>query len=77
MDSEQTIKAKARQSAQNAPKADPKTASAALIEAKESAQSRLSAQKATVLGENIHHDRAQVLSEFDDPARHTYKDGER
>jgi hypothetical protein len=76
MTTEQSLKAAARRSAQAGPKADPETAAQALDDAKSVRDSQRPAQKlsATLLddevGENNHHDKDQVISEFDDPTAH-------
>lgn len=71
--SAQAMKAAARESAKNAPKANPKIAVKALADAEVLRKKRLPAQKlsATPLkdaaGDNRHHPKDQILSEFDGP----------
>ena len=76
MTTEQKMKAAARESAKDAPKADPKTASRAV----EDAQARSSRRPAQPIyatqnedrsAEDLHHDKDQIVSEFDDPAANT------
>ena len=71
--SEQTMKAAARESAKTAPKTDPRVAAEAINDAQSSRRSNRPAQKlsATLLkdagGDNRHHPKDQILSEFDGP----------
>ncbi len=76
MKSEQTLKGEARNSAQAAPKADPKIAKAAMAEAKSVGPGKSRVQpvyktQETIGGKNIHRDKAEPISEFDDPAGNT------
>ena len=70
---EQTAKARARQSAKTAPKSDPKIAEQAMREARIQAK-RMPAQKLTAnlsqekKGEVELHPKETIVSEFDDPA---------
>jgi hypothetical protein len=69
--SEQALRAAAREHAKIAPKPDPEIGKKALADAQASRKARLPAQKlsATPLkdaaGENRHHRKDQILSEFD------------
>lgn len=69
----QTLKGRARKSAQAAPKADPQIAEAAKTEAKgvKTGKSRVQPVYKTqekIGGKNIHRDKSEPISEFDDPA---------
>ena len=76
MKSRQQLKAEARKSAQAAPKADPEMAKAAIAEAdgvpmgKSRVQPVYKTQK-EIGGDNIHRDKSEPISEFDDPAGNT------
>lgn len=81
---QQQMIASARRSAANAPKADPEVAKRAVADAK--AQSRdhessvqpvYKTQTDHITGENVHRETDAPISEFDDPAANTYKDGYR
>jgi len=76
MTTEQILKAQARRSAKEAPKADPKIAEEAKAEAKGvgAGKSRVQPVYKTqekVGGKNIHRDKSEPISEFDDPAGNT------
>ncbi|MGB6231744.1 MAG: hypothetical protein WBF53_16635 [Litorimonas sp.] len=76
MTTRQDMKADARRSAEAAPKADPETAARALADAKDTAtrmpeQPIYKTQTEDIAGENEHHDKDKVISEFDDPAGNT------
>ncbi len=64
--SDQALKAQARAAAKQAKQPDPEIASEAVADAKKlAAEKRFPKQKATPpLGENRHHDKADVISEF-------------
>lgn len=73
MPTRQDMKADARKSAQDASAADPETATEARKEAdqrtsRQPAQPIYKTQTEDIAGENLHHDKDQVISEFDDPA---------
>ncbi|WP_298918057.1 hypothetical protein [uncultured Algimonas sp.] len=73
MTTRQDMKADARKSANKAPKADPKTAAKAVKDAKAAAgrqpeQPIYKTQTEDIAGDNVHHDKDKVISEFDDPA---------
>ena len=78
MTTRQKMKADARRSADEAPKADPDIADQAKAEAK-SKKGRLPSQPVyktqtdDIAGENVHRDKEAVISEFDDPAANTVK----
>lgn len=74
MMSEQKSKAQARQSARSAPQAAEDVAERAIEDAKAVKAHSRKAQKATVIGENVHHPLERNISEFDDPADNTCKD---
>ena len=74
MSTRQTTKADARRSAEEAPKADSETAKKALKDADKTPkqmpeQPIYKTQTEDIAGENIHHDKDKVISEFDDPAK--------
>lgn len=73
MSTRQTTKADARRSAEKAPKADPDIAKRAKKDAEKTGkrmpeQPIYKTQTEKIAGENIHHDKDKVISEFDDPA---------
>ncbi|MGJ8558660.1 MAG: hypothetical protein ACSHX3_00345 [Litorimonas sp.] len=72
MTTRQEMKADARRSAKDAPKADPDMAAEALEDAKgatqQPAQPVYKTQTEDIAGKNIHRDKDQIISEFDDPA---------
>ena len=78
MTDRQTLKGQARETAQDAPTADPQTAAEAIADAKGHARPAESStqpvyatqQKGDVLenGENIHRDKDAIISEFDRPS---------
>ena len=73
MSTRQTTKANARKSAETAPKADPDTAKQALEDAKKTPkrtpeQPIYKTQDEDVGGENLHHEKDKIISEFDDPS---------
>ena len=76
MKSKQQLKAEARKSAQTAPKSNPKIARAAKAEAigvphgKSRVQPVYKTQE-NVGGKNVHRNKAEPMSEFDDPAGNT------
>lgn len=81
---QQQMIASARQSATTAPKADPEVAKRAVADAKaqsrdheSSVQTVYKTQTDDIAGKNIHRDTDSPISEFDDPAANTYKDGYR
>ncbi len=81
MKSEQQLKADARKSAQAAPKADPEIAEAAKAEAKgvKSGKRRVQPVYKTqdrVSGKNIHRDKSEPMSEFDNPAGNMVSSGD-
>ncbi|MEM7730480.1 MAG: hypothetical protein AAF311_14630 [Pseudomonadota bacterium] len=78
MTTRQDMKADARRSADAAPKADPDVAARAVKDAKEKAgrmpeQPIYKTQTEDIAGQNTHHDKDAVISEFDDPAGNTVK----
>ncbi|MGB3455141.1 MAG: hypothetical protein WBG08_03480 [Litorimonas sp.] len=80
MTTRQDMKADARKSAETAPAADPATAAEAVQDAKSKAgrmpeQPIYKTQTEDIAGENIHHGKDKVISEFDDPAANTVKAG--
>ena len=73
MKSEQQLKADARKSAQAVPKANPKIADAAKAEAAGFKLGKRRVQpvynpQGGLSGKNIHRDKSEPMSEFDDPA---------
>lgn len=76
MTTHQKLKAEARKFAQAAPKADPEIAKAAKAEANGVGQGKSNVQpvyktQEKIGGKNIHRDKSEPISEFDDPAGNT------
>ena len=78
MSTRQDMKADARKSAEAAPKADPDVAAQAVRDAKVNAdrmpeQPFYATQTEDIVGQNKHHGKDEVISEFDDPAENVVK----
>lgn len=76
METEQTLKAKARNSAKSAKRADETTRQKAIDQAKGTLKKGSKVQpvyktQEKIAGENTHRDKDKIISEFDDPSGNT------